>query len=237
MTSSKQVKLNFPQTLAYGLSNFHIHAGVRDIFDGLAAVLVGDTECKPWIIEGAERFGKTHLLIALQQLVEREGKRSLLLTFDDLQGFSQGVDWNEVLSGINVCLIDDFDWLLDEVVAWNKISIVVDLFETCKQQSKKLVMSSRRSIVDYTDLDPHARSRISAATWLELGKPAEEDCRVILELLAKQRGLKFSERQVNFLCRRLRQDIASVERYLTRLISWSEVAGEPIKLSNIAEIL
>jgi chromosomal replication initiation ATPase DnaA len=232
-----QVKLSFPQTINYSLSNFHLHAGIKPCFEHLLAAAKNPGEVRPIVLSGAERVGKTHMLIALSQQLEADGVSPLLLAYEDLQGFVQGADWREFLSTVQVCLIDDFDCFVDDLVRWNNISVAVDLFEACKQTGTKLIVSSRQLLPDFSDLDPHIRSRLSAATWLELGKPSEADIPAMLDLLARQRGLKLSQRQITFLCRRLRQDLGSIEKYLTRLISWSEVAGEPIKLSNISEVL
>ena len=232
-----QVKLSFPQTINYSLSNFYLHAGIKVCFEHLLASAQKSGEVRPIVLSGAERSGKTHMLIALSQQLEADGLSPLLLAYEDLQGFVQGADWRDFLSTVPVCLIDDFDCFVDDLVRWNNISVAVDLFETCKHTGTKLILGSRQLLSDFSDLDPHLRSRISAATWLELGKPAESDIPAMLDLLARQRGLKLSQRQISFLCRRLRQDLGSIEKYLTRLISWSEVAGEPIKLSNISEVL
>jgi chromosomal replication initiation ATPase DnaA len=112
----------------------------------------------------------------------------------------------------------------------------VNFVENLRFRGAKLILLSG---VDIEELgcDAHVRSRLLPGGGHSLGPPAPEDMGVLVRLLAKQRGLLLSDRQVGYLSSRLRRDCGFVEEYLERVAHLQRVLNSPIKLPLLSDAI
>ncbi len=204
-----QVPLNLRPTIAYEGRSFIEHSGIADTIK-----IIKTKDKGLFLLTGKPRSGKTHLLISLMNTHSKyiESK------FFDRFNFTSN----------DFVLLDDFDLLLKDYK--NDIGLIVSFLEDAKNSNSKVVASLTTQSLE---LEPHVGSRVKSAIWLNIGDPAEDEIPKLFDSLARQRGISLEGRKRQYVLSRMGRDIASLERFLDRLVLLTVKAGKGVQLSDI----
>lgn len=219
-----QLPLQFSQSFSYRGDQFVEHSGVRPVVDQLESCAPG--VFRAFSVVGGRRAGKTHLSIFALERLLATGFKGTLCVAPDLRA----VDLPTVDTALAVC-IDDAQKILETDEG---VGAFVALYEQVRQSSGVLVICSDTPL---SSPNPHLQSRFAALTSLELGLPAREDVKPLLYALARQRGLKLTDREVSFLERRLGSGILEIELYVERLLELSKVTDGRISLDTLKDAI
>jgi chromosomal replication initiation ATPase DnaA len=229
----EQISLNIIPKLQYSLANFVLHSGVKDAFLSLQGLSLSDSFAAAFIY-GPERSGKTHLSMALTEWLATQGQSAQVLSGLDIPAYCYEIDSTATLKP-QVLIVDDSQSYFVSVEAGGSGQFV-SIFEWAKRSNIKLVILSSAEHSEFP-CDNHIMSRIRSAAQLTISAPAEDDVSQVIAILAKQRGFKLQPRSLEFIRRRLGRDIASLERYLDRLMHLAHVLGRSIKSGLINDAL
>lgn len=225
-----QLSLNIRETLAYSARHFCKHQGVLNSFNGIVQTF---TEKRFAIIfvQGARRSGKTHMAVALSDVAAGLGVYPRL--FDG----QQLVEKSRSLSDASeqVVLIDDIDSYLSTVTPGQSGSFVT-FVEHHRMLGSTIVLFSEKGIQDLP-CDGHVKSRLLAAVVDVIGAPAEDDLVAVLQAMAMQRGIRLSDRKVQYLTKRVPREIPALEEYLDRLYQLSRTLGKSVQFPVLADAL
>ena len=208
-----QVPLNLRPTIAYEGRSFIQHSGLVDVIK-----ILNEKNKGLFLVCGKPRTGKTHLLISLMN------KHSKYLESKFFDRFS--------FTSNDFVLLDDFDLLLKNYQ--NDTGLIVSFLEDAKNSDSKVIASVTKQDLD---LEPHVGSRVKSAVWLNIGDPAEEEIPKLFDSLARQRGISLEGRKRQYALSRMGRDIASLERFLDRLVLLTVKAGKGVQLSDIKTAL
>ena len=229
-----QLALDVCHRLVYGPDNFLLHQGVSNVFKQSLATILNDG-FQLIYIEGGPRSGKTHFSIRLAEELSRCSKFPRLLEGERMVEWL-GLDWSsEPNSGNEVYIIDDAHLYLSTLIPGASGSFV-DFVETSRVAQNAIVLLSSYHCNDFS-WDGHIRSRVDSGTQFCFGSPADEEVGSLVEIMAKQRGLRLNERKLQYLLKRLGRNISSIESYLNRLQHLSEITGSNIDLSLLCDAL
>lgn len=229
-----QLSLNMPQRLVYSPDGFILHAGVKQ---AVAECLLSLTQNKFGVVfvYGKPRSGKTHFSIYLADQLGRRGFFPRLLSGESFSIWSTEKCIEGVYSSDEVILVDDAQQYFGELSA-DRSGEFVSLVEMFRVSGSKLCFLSSKNVSDF-DCDQHVVSRLVSAVGYELKDPLPEEVGPLLAALAKQRGLLLSKRQIDFLVKRVARDLPALERLMQNADYLSQVLGQPIKLSLLADAL
>ncbi len=229
----EQFPLNIIPRLPYSGDNFELHQGVSSVFAALLPPLTKETFSLLFIY-APERYGKTHLLVKTSDALSKQGifhKVSEGAEFGSLAYELQtGASKNTIPQAI---LIDNIESYLISVEK-GQSGEFVSFIEWCRLNRIPISLFSSRRIEDFPS-DDHVKSRLRAGIQLDIKEPEDEDITTVIRALAKQRGVKLSDRNLNFLTKRLERDIPSLERYVDRLLHLSQVLGKSIKFNLVSD--
>ena len=230
---AQQLQLNIREQLAYGPDNFFIHAGYKSICDSVLS-LVTQAGFGIAYIYGTRRSGKTHFSI---YLMNQYGKAGLFPRLVDGQRFEDFLKQLEVGSQKlpDVFVIDDIDQYLREIEPGASGSFV-NFIEKLRLAQRKVVLLSGRRLSDLP-CDDHVLSRILAGFCFEIEHPAEADMPQVVGAMARQRGIKLSEKKLNFLCKRLPRQTEAIEAYLDRVHHLSRLLGKKVQFPVLNDAL
>ncbi len=133
----------------------------------------------------------------------------------------------------DVLVVDDADHYLSSIVS-GQSGEFVSFVEKLRNQRSAMVLLSSMALKDFS-FDDHIRSRLLPGEGFSIGAPSADDMFELVELMARQRGLAFSERKVDYLEKRIGRDIPAIEEYLDRLEGLAKVLGKPIKFSMLGD--
>lgn len=225
-----QLSLNMRRALSYAAENYVQHAGVRDIFDAVTG-LSQPPNCA--FVFGERRSGKSHLSIALTSRLVASGTCPRLIDGTEFDS------WEDVCS---VCanrevpiLIDDCHVLLQRTLP-GMSGAFVDFWESLRRSGGSLVIFSAQ-LPEAFPCDQHVMSRLKAAVLFKIGHPDSEDVAKVIKACAGQRGLKLSERKVQFLVPRLKPTLDAIEAYMDRVLLIAETLSRPLGFPALEDAL
>ena len=186
-------------------------------------------------VTGDARFGKTHFAIFLADSLSEKGFFPRLL---DGSSFAAWTD-EKLLSGKcspdEVVIIDDANDYFSQLTE-ERSGQFVALVEAFRVNNSKLCFFSCQQL-DQISSDQHVTSRLKPALGFHMQNPAAEEIKELLAVMARQRGIALSERQISYLEKRVPRDIPALELFLQNVDYLSQVLGQPIKTSLLADAL
>ncbi len=226
-----QIPLNIAQRLSYAPENFLLHDGVAAVVSFFEAQLEL-SGFKILFVYGSPRSGKTHLSIKLADLCARRGLYPRLIEGRELGArMSQEI----AIESSHLFIIDDAQDYFSALVA-GESGPFVSFIESARKAGAGVVIFSSRDLAEYS-FDEHIRSRLLPGHGHALKPPSSEYLSSLVDLMARQRGIKLSERKINFLIRRLDRSIPEIEEYLERVNYLSNLFGKAIKLPLLSDAL
>lgn len=243
----KQLHLQIVDRIPLSSNNYVVHSGVTEIFEQLSAVLecsvdTPSTTLPPpanafslFFISGDARSGKTHLSIKIYDQLVRAQKISRLITGDQLSSISTEEDGGRELFAAEALVVDDAHSYL-ELLQPGESGPFVNLIETFRQRGGVIVLISALPLENFV-FDGHVRSRIAAGWRGEISPPADHEVSAIVDLMARQRGLKLGEKRVAFLAKRIGRDFSAVESYFERLMQLAKIRDERFRFRLLGDAL
>jgi chromosomal replication initiation ATPase DnaA len=211
---TEQLSLQIIPRLSYSAENFVLHAGLQKIVASVAYSLTSNDYSLCWI-NGGHRSGKTHFSIYLSEQLIKLGLPGRLLIGQDLYAWLDSrFERPEVAQG-EVLIVDDAqDFFLSDYALQS--DAFVGLVEEMRNVNGKLIFLSSSHFSEFK-CDAHTMSRLKAGHVFNIENPEESNIQAILFSMARQRGLALNDKRLNFVSKRMRRDIASIESYLGRV--------------------
>ena len=205
----------------------HHSASSRDdllVSDRLAAAVAIVDAWPHWpapvvILTGPQGSGKSHLAEIWRQ---QSGAKDIVPT--------SGSDAS-MLAGLGPVLFEDADRAgFDEVELFHVINSV-------KQNGQSLLMTSRTWPLSWNVQLPDLRSRLKAATLVEIGEPDEILLSQVIVKLFADRQLAIDERIVDYIVQRMERSLATAQEVVEQLDQLALARRSKISRTLAAEVL
>jgi chromosomal replication initiator protein len=232
--SERSVKLDPRMTFATFIE------GPSNAFAATAALAVAEIPGRsynPLIIHGNSGLGKTHLLHAIGNYIQEnypERRVRYVTTETYLNDFLDAIRSKTQLAmharyrEIDVFLIDDFQFMETRGPAFAEE--VFHTYNALRDSGKQVVLTSDRSPRDLGWLDERFRTRLLQGLITEVDQPDLETRINILRSKSEAEGVKLPEDVVEWIARRVRDNIRELEGSITMLRAFANLRQEPISL-------
>jgi len=230
---TRQLPLQMVTRVRYAPENFLIHSGMVGVVEGCRSLFARDAFSLAFI-SGSPRAGKTHLSIFLIDALEKLARFPRLLEGGELGRFlttSEG----ESFTSEDVFVVDDAHAYLSSLRPGDS-GPFVSFVERLRVARAGLVLLSAEPL-DRFSFDEHVRSRLVPGSGLIVEAPAESDMPALIDMMARQRGIKLKERKIGFIVRRLGRDIGALERYFDRVQHLADVLGQSVRFPVLGDAL
>lgn len=196
----------------------------------------------PLFIYGGVGLGKTHLLQATgNAIIQRHQRRVKYVTSEKfthemisaISGKSTH-DFKTKYRAMDVLIVDDIQFLA------GKEKTQEEFFHTFNELhglSKQVIISSDRPPKAIPTLEERLRSRFEGGMIADVGAPDLETRVAILEAKCLQRSLHLPREVLQYVATHVTSNIRELEGALNRVIAFSELAGTPITLEGIKDVL
>ena len=217
----------------YSFDQFVIGEGNR--FAHAASLAVAELPAQaynPLFLHGRPGLGKTHLLHAIGNYVQRydAGLRVRYATIEEFTtGFVDAIrrrrtgDFKDDFRGADVVLIDDVQFLAGRTKTREEF---FHTFNALLDSGRQLVMSSDRSPDDLPGLEDRLAERFRAGLVVELEPPPPDLRRAILAKRARVDGVEISAVVLNEIAIRVDSSVRALEGALIRVIAYASLKGE-----------
>jgi chromosomal replication initiator protein len=228
----------------YSFDQFVIGEGNR--FAHAASLAVAELPAQaynPLFLHGRPGLGKTHLLHAIGNYVQRydAGLRVRYATFEEFTtGFVDAIrrhrtgDFKDDFRGADVVLIDDVQFLAGRDKTREEF---FHTFNALLDTGRQLVISSDRSPEDLPGLEDRLAERFRAGLVVELEPPPADLRRAILAKRARVDGVAVGPDVLNEIAVRIDSSVRALEGALIRVVAYASLKGEEPTASLVRHVL
>jgi chromosomal replication initiator protein len=217
----------------YSFDQFVIGEGNR--FAHAASLAVAELPAQaynPLFLHGRPGLGKTHLLHAIGNYVQRYGS-GLRVRYATIEEFTTGFvdavrrhrtgDFKDDFRSADVVLIDDVQFLAGRTKTREEF---FHTFNALLDSGRQLVISSDRSPEDLPDLEDRLAERFRSGLVVELEPPPAPLRRAILAKRACLDGLEVSDAVIAEIAQRIDSSVRALEGALIRVVAYASLKGD-----------
>ena len=212
--------------------------GESNKFAQAAALAVAEnpgTMYNPLFIYGNSGLGKTHLMHAIGNYIEKKyNKRVLYVTSDDFMNDFTGLarksnnvnnlDYVEFFKNkyrnVDVLLIDDIQFLGGAEKTQQEF---FHTFNNLYNDSKQIIVSSDRSPEDLKVLEDRLRTRFAWGLQVDISPPDYALKMAIIRKKLKGEDISINEEVISYIASNIGNDVRQLEGSITRLVAYSAI--------------
>ena len=208
----------------YTFENFIV--GSSNKFAHAASVAVADNPggaYNPLFIWGPSGMGKTHLLFAIQNAVQKKFPEKKVMyvkgdqfTNELIEAIGNGKqnEFHQKYRFIDVLMVDDVQFISGKVQTQEEF---FHTFNTLHQEHKQIILTSDRPPKEIQTLESRLRSRFEMGLLADIAPPEFETRIAIIKRKAKQCNMEISDEIAEFIAERLKSNIRQLEGVVKRI--------------------
>jgi chromosomal replication initiator protein len=217
----------------YTFEQFVIGEGNR--FAHAAALAVAELPAQaynPLFLHGPPGLGKTHLLHAIGNFVQRYGA-DLRVRYATIEQFTTEFvdavrsrrtgDFKDEFRSADVVLLDDVQFLAGRAKTREEF---FHTFNALIGSGRQLVISSDRSPEELADLESRLAERFRSGLVADLEPPPPDVRRAILAKRARVDGVPVSDEVLAEIAQRVHSSVRALEGALIRVVAYASMKGE-----------
>ena len=188
----------------------------------------------PLFIYGGPGLGKSHLLQAIAQVIQRT-RSTLSVAYISGEYFTQHYyaairdhsteTFRRQYRGVDVWLVDDIQFIAGKDHTKEEF---FHTFNALYQAGKQIVIASDRSPRDLHALDERLRSRFQSGLIADINPPDISTRVEFLHRLRAGAGAAIADDVIHYIADAIQSNMRTLEGALTRLIAYSSIMNAPI---------
>lgn len=214
-----------------GDSNRHAHAAC------LAVAQNPSGAYNPLFLHGPTGLGKTHLLRAIQNEVERlyPHKKVIYVTSEDfvmemtehVQKHSM-TEFKEKYRSPDVLMVDDIQFIAGKESLQNEF---FHTFNALHESNRQIILASDRPPRDIQYLDDRLRSRFEMGLITDISQPEYELKAAIIQQRCEFYGLQINNDIVTFVAQHVKSNIRQIEGVLKKMMAYKMISNTELNMS------
>ncbi len=219
----------------YRFDNFVVGHGNR--LAHAASMAVAEHPAKaynPLFIHSGVGLGKTHILHAIGNAVQRQGKEVLYVSSEEFTNDLVGAIRNKTTNAfrdkyrrVDVLLIDDIQFIAGKESTQEEF---FHTFNTLYGQDKQIVISSDRSPKAMSMLEERLRSRFEWGLTVDMQAPDYETRLAILQSKAEKEGRHVQSDIFEMIAKTIQSNVRELEGAYNRVLAFSDLMGKQLTL-------
>ncbi len=240
-----------PVNKEYTFENF-VHGNCNEMaFEASLAVAksclapeMADSLYNPLFIYGPSGLGKTHLLHAICNFVQKE-RPDLSVLFVSSETFTNELieaiqsgknrNFREKYRNLDFLLIDDVQFF-----GGKKNSSTTEIFNTFNtlfDNKKHIILTSDRTPSDINELEERLQTRFSSGLIAHISPPDYEICSIILKKRAQKQGIDLPDDVVDYMAGHINTSVRELEGAYKKVIAYCKIKSIPVTLDAAREAL
>ena len=222
MKNSKQLYFDMPKKTALGIEDYIITESNNFAFDLISRMIKG--EINQGVISGPSFSGKTHLS---KILIKNIGSNESLYIDRDYKKIIEKV------GSSNLIVIENIDKVLEDKSEEDLFHII----NFTKENDKKLLMTSCKSISNIEFKLEDLKSRLNAILEAKIMQPDDELMKLVLIKIFNDKQLLINPNVINFLKSRLERSYKSINDFIEKIDKFSLEKGKKITIALINDLI
>ena len=229
----------------YTFENFVV--GSSNSFAHAAALAVADDPSgayNPLFIYGGVGLGKTHLMNAIGNYVQKNDPRKNVLFITSETFTNELIDaivkkkgtaqLRAKMRNVDVLLVDDIQFLSKTVSTQEEF---FHTFNHLYAGGKQIILSSDRTPKDIPTIEERLRSRFEWGLTVDIQRPDFETRVAILQKKCSDEDIDTPTEVLEYIAERVESNIRELEGMLVRVNAQAQLMGKPITLEMAQETL
>ena len=229
----------------YTFENFVV--GGSNSFAHAAALAVADDPSgayNPLFIYGGVGLGKTHLMNAIGNYVQKNDPRKNVLFITSETFTNELIDaivkkkgtaqLRAKMRNVDVLLVDDIQFLSKTVATQEEF---FHTFNHLHTGGKQIIISSDRPPKDIPTIEERLRSRFEWGLTVDIQRPDFETRVAILQKKCAEEEIDTPQEVLEYIAERVESNIRELEGMLVRVNAQAQLMGKPITLDMAMETL
>ena len=222
MKNSKQLYFDMPKKTALVIEDYIITESNNFAFDLISRMIRG--EINQGTISGPSFSGKTHLS---KILIKNIGNNESLYIDRDFR------DIVEKVGSSNLIVIENIDNVIEARLEEDLFHII----NFTKENDKKLLMTSCKSISNIEFKLEDLKSRLNAILEAKIMQPDDELMKLVLIKIFNDKQLLINPNVINFLKSRLERSYKSINDFIEKIDKFSLEKGKKITIALINDLI
>jgi chromosomal replication initiator protein len=243
-SAAAPVSGEFSLNTKYLFDNFVV--GPSNRFAHAASMAVAESPAKaynPLFIYGPVGLGKTHLMQAIGQEIQRRypGLRVLYITSEKftnqlINAIKTGttMKFREKYRNVDCLLIDDIHFIAGKEATMEEF---FHTFNSLYDAHKQIVVSSDKPPKDINNLEERLVSRFEWGLVTDIQPPDYETRVAILRKKADRENLYIPDSVTAFIADKIKSNIRELEGALIRVVAYSKLVGKEVDESIALDVL
>ena len=222
MKNSKQLYFDMPDKTALGIEDYIITESNSFAFDLISRMIRG--EINQGVISGPSFSGKTHL------------SNILIKNIGSNESFYIDRDYKKIIEkagSSNLIVIENIDKVLEDKSEEDLFHII----NFTKENDKKLLMTSCKSISNIEFKLEDLKSRLNAILEAKIMQPDDELMKLVLIKIFNDKQLLINPNVINFLKSRLERSYKSINDFIEKIDKFSLEKGKKITIALINDLI
>ena len=229
----------------YTFENFVV--GGSNSFAHAAALAVADDPSgayNPLFIYGGVGLGKTHLMNAIGNYIQKNDPRKNVLFITSETFTNELIDaivkkkgtaqLRAKMRNVDVLLVDDIQFLSKTVATQEEF---FHTFNHLHTGGKQIIISSDRPPKDIPTIEERLRSRFEWGLTVDIQRPDFETRVAILQKKCAEEEIDTPQEVLEYIAERVESNIRELEGMLVRVNAQAQLMGKPITLDMAMETL
>ena len=218
----------------YTFDTFVVGTNNNLAYAAAKAIAEEPTKYNPFLIYGGPGLGKTHLMHAIGHHI-KEANPSARILYVTCEEFTNDLiraiqnKQNEMFRNryryVDVLLVDDIQFIAGKVASQEEF---FHTFNALQSNNKQIVLTSDIHPQYMSTLEERLKSRFVAGLSYDIQLPNLETRVAILKSKLEADGITMDDNAVFFIANIRDANVRELEGYLTRVLSYSSLTGEPI---------
>ena len=216
-----------------GSSNQHAFSAARAVADNPADAYI------PLFIYGESGLGKTHLLYAIANQIQREHPDYNIVYIKGDQFTNELID--AVRSGKNFEFRDKYRnadlFLMDDIqfIAGKKQTQeeFFHTFNTLYESGRQIVLTSDRPPREMTQLEDRLQSRFVSGLMVDVAPPDFETRLAIIKNKAAMLGVKLPDEIYGYIAENVTANVRQIEGTLNKLLAYRDLLGDQVDEQSV----
>ena len=222
MKNSKQLYFDMPDKTALGIEDYIITESNSFAFDLISRMIKG--EINQGVISGPSFSGKTHLS---KILIKNIGINESLYIDRDYKKIIEKVGPS------NLIVIENIDKVIEDRSEEDLFHII----NFTKENDKKLLMTSCKSISNIEFKLEDLKSRLNAVIEAKIMQPDDELMKLVLIKIFNDKQLLINPNVIDFLKSRLERSYKSINDFIEKIDKFSLEKGKKITIALINDLI
>lgn len=225
------------ESFVVGVTNQHAYSAAEAVAE------LRTTVYNPLFLYGPSGIGKTHLVLAIANRIQRNHPEFNIIYMTGEQFTNEFIDsvragknfeFREKYRSADLFLVDDIQYIIGREQTQNEF---FNTFNALFENRSQIVLTSDRPPTEMHNLNDRMRTRFEWGLMVDLQPPDYETRCAIAKNKAYEMSVSLSNEVCAYIAENITDNVRLLEGSVKKIKAYHELTGMPIDVTNVARVM